>query len=87
MSDGEQWLGLSERLLFIDRCFMGLEKWLSGQESLMLLQETRVTVPAYTSGGSQPPVSPVPGALKPCGLFGHLHAYGAHKLKQANTHM
>lgn len=42
-----------------------LERWLRGQESLLLCQWTRVQIPAPIQGGSQMPGLPVPRNLMP----------------------
>lgn len=44
---------------------VGLESWLSSQESLLLLQKTRVWFSEPMLGGSQPSVTPAPGNPKP----------------------
>jgi hypothetical protein len=54
----------------------GLERWFSGSEHSLFLHRTWVLFPAFTSGGLQSPVTPVPGALTPSSnLCGHVNTY------------
>lgn len=60
---------------------MGLEKRLSGEEHLVLLQRTQVPLPASVSGGPQPPLTPASRDQMPsCGPHEYSHAC-------AHTHM
>lgn len=42
---------------------LGLERWLRGQEHILLFQRTQLGLPASTSDVSQKPVAPAPGDL------------------------
>lgn len=66
-----------------------LERWLSDQEHLQLLQRTQVQFPAYS--GSRSSVAPVPGALTPspgcCGYQAHTRGPYTHVGKTLITHL
>lgn len=61
-----------------------LERWLHGEEELLLFQRSTGSIPALTLCGSQSPVTPALGGLIPSlapGFCGYMHA-----CTRANTH-